>query len=175
MKRCRASGRRLKIRSSAVRARSAGDFGVRGDVRRVDDGHIQPGLHGVVQHDAVQHRAGPGAQAKGDIAHPQRGQHARQFALDQADAFQRLDGRIGKFRVAGCQGEGQGIEDQAPGAQAVFVYRHVVDAPGNLQLGSAVLAMPFSSMVSTSTAALCVLARERPGRPWRGPLPGGSN
>ena len=44
------------------------DLGVGGDVGRIDDGHIQTGLHAVIQHDAVEDGAGGWRQAKGDIA-----------------------------------------------------------------------------------------------------------
>ena len=64
------------------------DFSIGGDLGRIDDGHIQTGLHGMVEHDAVQNRPGSWRQAKGDIADAQRGQHAGQFGFDQADAFQ---------------------------------------------------------------------------------------
>ena len=111
-----------------------GDIGIRRDVRRVDNGHIQPGLHRVVQHHRVKHGPGMRGQSKRQIAHPQRGQHARQLALDQADALDRLDCRGSKFWVTGCQCEGQRIIYQRIGAQAMLVHGNIVDAARHLQL-----------------------------------------
>ena len=84
-------GRRLKIRSSASSLLVSGDLGIGRDVGGIDDRHIEPGLHAVVEHDRVQHRAGLRGKAKGDVAHAERGQHAGQVLLDQPDAFDRLD------------------------------------------------------------------------------------
>ena len=106
-------------------------------MRRVDDRHIQPGLHAVIEHDRVQHRAGLRRKAKGQVADAQRGQHTGQVLLDQADAFDGLDGGVGEFGVAGGQGEGQGVEDQRIRAQAVVVDGDIVDAPGDFQFALA--------------------------------------
>ena len=109
------------------------NFGIRRDMRRVDNRHIQPGLHGMVKHDAVQHRASRRRQPKRHVAHAQGSQDAWQFTLDQADALDRLDSRIGELRIAGSQGKSQGIVDQVGRAQTVLFYGNLVDAAGNLQ------------------------------------------
>ena len=69
-----------------------GDVGVGGDGSRVDDGHVQTGLHAVIEHDAVDGGAGRRGEAKGDVGHAQRGEHAGQSGLDDADALDGLDG-----------------------------------------------------------------------------------
>ncbi len=88
----------------------------------------------MVEHDAVQHRAGGRVQPKRDVAHPQRSQHPRQGGLDLADALQRLDGRAGILGFAGGQGKGQRVEHQRIRAQAVLLDGDIVDAPGDGQL-----------------------------------------
>ena len=113
------------------------DLGIGCDLRRVDDGHIQAGLYAVIEHDRIQHRAGLRRQAEGQIAYAQRGHHAGRFCFDQPDAFDGLDGRIGKFGIAGGQREGQGIEDQVFRAQAVVVDGNIVNAFGNFQFACA--------------------------------------
>ena len=65
---------------------------IRSYLGRVDDGHIQPGLDGMVEHDRVDHRAGGRVQPEGNVAHAQRGQDTRQFTFDGANALQCLFG-----------------------------------------------------------------------------------
>ena len=87
-----------------------------------------------MQHDAVDDRAGVGGQPKRDVAHPQRGEHAGQLGFDALDALDGLDGGAAEFFGAGAQGEGQVVEDQVFGAQAVFIHGDVVQAFGHFQL-----------------------------------------
>ncbi len=111
-----------------------GDFGIRFDLGGVDDGHIQPGFDAVVEHDRVQGGAGGGREAKRQVRNTQRGEHTRQALFNQPDTLNGFDGRGRKFGVAGGQGEGQIIENQGRGRQAVFVDRHMVDALRHFQL-----------------------------------------
>ncbi len=57
-----------------------------------------------------------------------------QLALDEADAFDRLDGRVDVLRVAGRQREREVVEDQRAVGDAVLVDDDVADALGDLQL-----------------------------------------
>ena len=97
----------------------------------------------MVQHDAVQHRARRRVQAKRYIAHSEGGEHARQLLLDQADAFERLDRRVGKLRVTRCQGKGQRIVDQRIRAQAFFIHCHLVKTLRHFELVRRVLCHAF--------------------------------
>ncbi len=49
------------------------------------------------------------------------------------DAFDGLDGRIGKFFRTGGQGEGQVVKDQVFGSQPVFVDGNIVNPSGNFE------------------------------------------
>ncbi len=90
MKRWSASGRRLNTRSSAS-ARSLGaDLGVRRDVRRVHDRHVEPGLDAVVQEHGVEHRARVRREPEAHVGDAEAREDARQLALDEADALDRL-------------------------------------------------------------------------------------
>ncbi len=114
-----------------------GDFGVGFDVGGVDNRHIQPGADAVVEHDRVQGRTGVGGQAKGQVRDAQRGENARQGFLNQPDAFDGFDGRVGKFWVAGGESEGQVVEDERGGGQAMFVHGDIIDALGHFQFALA--------------------------------------
>ena len=85
----------------------------------------------------VQHGAGLRRKAKGKIAHAKRGHHARQILFDEANAFDGLNGGVGKFFVAGGEGEGQRVEDQVFGPQSVVVDGDVVDAFGDFEFSLA--------------------------------------
>ncbi len=66
-------------------------FGIRGDMRRVDDGQVKSCFDGMIQENAVEHCAGVRLQAKGDIAHAQDREHSRKLCLDTLDGFECFD------------------------------------------------------------------------------------
>ena len=103
------------------------------DPGRIDNGRIEPGRHRLVQEHGIQKTPRGRSQTKGDVAHPEYGQAARQFRLDPADALQGLQGRVAQGLVAGTDGEGQTVEEQVLGTQAALVHRDRVDGPGHTQ------------------------------------------
>ena len=159
MKRSSASSRRLKTRSS-VSSRSSSEISRVGrDVVRVDHRQVEPGLDAVVQEDRVEDGARPRRDAEGDVGDAERGLHAGDLGLDPADALDRLDRRGLPLLVAGGQGEGERVEDQRLGVEAVLVAgdaRAIRLAISTLR--SAVFAIPTSSIVSAISAAPCALA-----------------
>ena len=118
-------------------ALGVGDLAVGRDVVRVDHREVQPGLDAVVQEDGVQDRARRHADAEGDVGDAERGLDAGQLGLDQPDALDRLDGGRLPLVVAGGQREGQRVEDQRLGLEAVLVADELLDALGDLELALA--------------------------------------
>ena len=110
------------------------DVGIGSHLGRVDDGHIQPGLHAVIKHDRIKDRTGLRCKPKRQVRDAQRGEYAGQVLLDQADTGDGLHGGFRKLGVAGAEGEGQGVENQRLGTQAMLVDSDVVDPPGHFQL-----------------------------------------
>ena len=105
-----------------------GDLAVGRDVVRVDHREVEPGLHAVVEEDGVEHRAGGHADAERDVGDAERGLDAGELRLDQPDALDRLDrGRL-PLVVAGGEREGQRVEDQRLGLEAVLVAHQLLDA-----------------------------------------------
>ena len=98
-----------------------GDLGVGSDVVGVDHGQVQPRLHAVVQEHAVEHRARGQAHAEGDVGDAQRGLDAGDLGLDGADPLDRGHRARPPLRVAGGQREGQAVEDERVGVQAVLL------------------------------------------------------
>ena len=111
-----------------------GDLAVRRDVVRVDHREVQAGLDAVVQEDRVEDRAGGLRDAEGDVRDAERGLDAGDVGLDAADALDRLDGARPPLLVAGRQREGQAVEDQRLGLEAVLVAGHRLDALRDLHL-----------------------------------------
>ena len=76
----------------------------------------------------------PGETPKETFETPERGLHAGDLGLDPADALDRLDRRRPPLLVAGGQREGQAVEDQQLGVEAVLLAAEVADALGDLDL-----------------------------------------
>ena len=91
-------GRRLKIRSSHSSRTFGVDLGVRRDLLRMDERAVEAGLDAVMQEHRVERRARGRLEPERDVGDAERRQHAGQLALDQPDAFDRLDGRIERTR-----------------------------------------------------------------------------
>ena len=111
-----------------------GDLAVGGDVVRVDHRQVEPGLDAVVEEDRVEDRARPRRDAEGDVGDAERGLDAGDLRLDPADALDRLHRRGLPLLVAGGEGEGEGVEDQRLGVEAVLVAGDVADPFGDLDL-----------------------------------------
>ena len=124
------------------RALLLADLRVRRDVVRVDHREVQAGLDAVVQEDGVQDRARGQADAERDVGDAERGEHAGQLGLDQADALDRLDRRRAPLLVAGGERERERVEDQQLRVHPVLVADQVVDPLGDLELALARLAHP---------------------------------
>ncbi len=75
-----------------------------------------------------------GPDAEGDVGHAQRGLDARQRGLDVGDPLDRLDGRRPPLLVTRRQGEGEDVEDEQLGVQAVLVAADLLDPRGDLDL-----------------------------------------
>ena len=105
-----------------------GDAVERQDLGGVHDRRVQPGLDALVQEDAVEHVAGRRLQAEADVGQAEGGADAGQLGLDAADGLDGGDGVAAQVVVAGGQREGERVEDQVLGLQAVALDRQVVDA-----------------------------------------------
>ena len=100
----------------------------------MDDGGVEPRLGRLVQEDGVQDVARSGVETEGDVRQPERGVHARQVLLDEPDACERGRAVAAALLHAGAQGQGEWVEEQVAGFEAVAVDRDVVDGLGGLQL-----------------------------------------
>ena len=152
--RCSASGRRLNTRSSHS-SRSSAPSSAYGVISLAhDDRHVEPGLDAVVQHHRVERRARGRLEAERDVRNAERRQHAGQLALDQPNAFDRLDRRVEKFGIAGRQRERRARRRSArPAGARTRPSRCRGCAAAISSLRCAVFAIPASSIVSATTAA----------------------
>ena len=110
------------------------DAGEREDLGGVHDGRVQAGLHALVQVDRVEHLAGGRVEAEGHVGEPEDGGDARQLRLDGADALQRLDPVLAALLHARGQRQGERVEEEVLGGQAVALHRDVADVAGGAQL-----------------------------------------
>ena len=111
-----------------------GDPVEREDLRGVDDGRVQAGLHALVQEDRVEDVAGGRLQAERHVGEAEHGVGAGDLGLDAADGLHRLDGVAAEVVVAGRQREGERVEDEVGRFEAVGVHREVGDAVGHPHL-----------------------------------------
>ena len=110
------------------------DLGVRLHVRRIHDRHVEPRFHAVMQEDGVQHRARFRREAEAHVRHAEAREDARQLALDEANALDRLDRRVDPLRVAGRERERQVVVDEIFRLEAVLADDDVVDLLRDLEL-----------------------------------------
>ena len=109
------------------------NFGIRCNLPGIDHGQVHTGGHGMMEKDGVEGTTGRGAQAEGDVAHPQGAEDAGKFAFDGLDPLQSGHGAVAQVSPARGQGKGEGIEDQGFRGQAMFVDGEVIEAPGDFQ------------------------------------------
>jgi hypothetical protein len=110
------------------------DAGQWHDPRRVDDGRVQPGGLALVEVHRVEDVAGGGGQAEADVGQPEDGPHPGQLGLDATDPLDGGHPVPPTLLHPGAQRQGQSVEDQVFGSQAVALDGQVVDGPGRLQL-----------------------------------------
>ena len=108
-------------------------------MRRINDGHVEAGLHRVPQEDAVEDAARARSHAETDVADAQRSQHAGDALLDEAQALDGLDGAVTQFGLAGGQREGERVENEVFRAHAVVFAGDLRDALRDGQLAFAVV------------------------------------
>jgi len=84
-----------------------------------------------------------GVEAERDVGEPEDGRDARQLALDRTDALDGLDAVVAALLHAGRERQGEGVEEEVAGLEAVAVHGHVVDGARGpqLPLGRAGLAL----------------------------------
>ena len=104
------------------------------DAGRGDDGRVEPGLAGLVQEHRVEHLAGGRGQAEGDVGDAQDGPDPGQLGLDPPDRLEGGHGVAPQVLLARPEREGESVEDEVLGGQAVLVDGQVVDAVGDAQL-----------------------------------------
>ena len=106
-----------------------GDPSERRDAGGVDDGRVEAGLGRLVQVHRVEDVAGGRVEAEGDVGEPERGVDAGQVLLDELDALERGHAVAAALLHAGAEREGERVEEQVAGLEAVAVDGDVVDRP----------------------------------------------
>ena len=110
------------------------DPGQREDLGGVHDRRVETRLHALVQEHRVEHLAGRRVEPEGDVGQPEDGGHAGQLRLDPPDALDGLDPVLAALLHAGRQRQGQRVEEQVLGRQAVALDGDVADVAGRPQL-----------------------------------------
>src|ERR1700722_17154434 len=95
---------------------------------------VQARLDAVVQEDRVEYGTRAWGHAEGDVGDAKRSLHTGDLGLDAPDALDRLDRRGTPLLIAGCEREGEAVEDQHLRVEPVLVATHLLDARGNLDL-----------------------------------------
>ena len=103
----------------------------------VDDGHVQPGLHAVVQEHRVEHFAPRRREAEGDVGDAEDGLGPGQRLFDEADALDRLRAGADVVDVARAHRKHQRVEDEVFLGYAVVLGQELGRAQGHLQLSFA--------------------------------------
>ena len=111
-----------------------GDPTEREDLRRVDDGGVEAHSHALVDEHAVQHVAGRRGQSEAHVGDPERGERTGDLLLDPLDGVLGLHGVAAEVVVPGGEGEGEGVEDQVAGLEAVAVHGEISDSVGHPHL-----------------------------------------
>jgi len=111
----------------------------RHDLRRVNDRTRQPALHRVVHINGIQHMAGSGIEAEGNIGKSQNNLNVREFGRQLLDRLQRPKPKLPIILVTGADGEGQRIDHQVAARQAILVTGELDQPPRDPKLALTVL------------------------------------
>ena len=106
----------------------------RHDAARIDDGGVEAGFLAFVQEHRVEGLAGGGAEAERDIGNPEHGPHTGIGGLDEPYALYGFDAVPAALFHARADRQGEGVEKEVLGTQAVTTDGQVVDGPGGPQL-----------------------------------------
>ena len=106
----------------------------RHDLAGVDDGRVEPGLHGLVEEHAVERVAGRRVEPEADVGHAERRVRAGDLRLDPPDRLDRVDRVAPQVVVARRERERERVEDQVARRQAIALGGDLVDAVGDLHL-----------------------------------------
>ena len=88
----------------------------------------------MVKEDRVEHGAGAGGDAEGDVRNAERCLHARDLSLDPADPFDRFARGWAPFLISCSQREGKRVEDQQLRIEPVLVAAKLLQAQRDLNL-----------------------------------------
>ena len=99
----------------------------------IDDGRVEPGFQTMGEEDRIENGPRRFGQAEADVGNAQDRHGAGELFLDLRDSSDGLDRRVLVLLVAGREREGQHVEEQLPGLQAVL-QGPLIDAPRHLQL-----------------------------------------
>ena len=129
----------------------------RHDAGRVHDGRVEADLAALVEEHAVEHVARRGLEAEGHVREPEHGGRAGELGLDAADRLDRLDGVAPEVLGARAEREGERVEEQVGGRDAVPLGGEVVDAAADphLPLHVAGLALLVDREADHRRAVLC--------------------
>ena len=112
-----------------------GDLVERHDAGRVHDGRVEPGLDALVQEHRVEDVAGRRLQAEATRSTRRATVDTPgQLGLDAADGLDGVHAVAAQVVVAGREREGERVEDEVAGLEAVAVDGEVVDAVRDAQL-----------------------------------------
>ncbi len=103
-------------------------------MRRVDDCHVEPGVDGVLEEHRVERAAGVRRDAEAQVGDAEHREAAGHMRFDRANAVDRLDAGAPQLFLAGCEREGDYVEDQRLVRDAVLLVGDLGDAAGDLKL-----------------------------------------
>ena len=112
------------------------NFFLRNLVQRIDfavvnNGHIQAIIDGLVHEHAVQHPASIDGESERNVADAENGMYFRQLLLNAAHGFQRFFAGGTVLILAGGDRQGERVEDEIDGTDAIFLGGQLEDALGD--------------------------------------------
>ncbi len=110
------------------------DLGARQDLAGVDNGGGEASAGGFVEEDGVEDGAGGGDEAEADVGDTEDRIALGHVLHDGFDAVERFEAEAAVGVVAGGDREGEAVEEDVLGLEAVLVDAEVVDALGDGQL-----------------------------------------
>ena len=119
------------------RAFLTADLGVGRDVCRVHDRRVEPRFNAVVEKHRVEHMPRNRIEPEAHIGHAEDREHARQLALDEANALDRLMRAVDPLRIAGRQRERERVVDEIFRAQPILANDDIVDGARHFELALA--------------------------------------